>query len=55
MRILLLLTIAVLFNGCAILDPHNIVGRISVPETVSSVPVPELNANAWKREAFERV
>ena len=55
MRTLLLLATALLLNGCAILDPHNIVGRIGVPQTVANVPVPELNANAWKRDAFESV
>ena len=55
MRIPLSFLIVVLLNGCAILDPHNIVGRIRPADALPSVPVPELNANAWKRDAFESV
>ena len=55
MRTSLLLLLMVLLNACAVLDPHNIVGRIRSPEVIPSVPVPELNASAWKRDAFDNV
>ena len=55
MRISLLLLLVALLNACAVLDPHNIVGRIGPPEAIPSVPVPELNASAWKRDAFDSV
>ena len=55
MRTHLFILIVILLNGCAVLDPHNIVGRIRVPGAIPSVPVPELTNNLWKREAFESV
>lgn len=55
MRIPLFFLIVTLLNGCAILDPHNIVGRIRSADAPPNVPIPELNANAWKRDAFESV
>lgn len=54
-RRLLLIVLATLLNGCAILDPNNIVGRVGVPATQPNVPVPEFNSTAWKREALESV
>ena len=55
MRNPLLLLLFALINACAVLDPHNIVGRIGVPGAPSNVPVPELNSSEWKRDAFESV
>ncbi len=55
MRICCLFIFVTLLNGCSLLDPHNIVGRIRSADTLPSVPVPELNASAWKRDAFELV
>ena len=55
MRSPLLLLIAVLLNACAVLDPHNIIGRRGLAEPNSNVPIPELNAGTWKRDAFDAV
>ena len=44
-----------LLNGCAVLDPHNIVGRSRGADALSSVPVPDINSITWKRDAFESV
>ena len=44
-----------LLHGCAVLDPHNIVGRTRVADALSSVPVPDVNSTTWKRDAFESV
>ncbi len=55
MRIALLLLFLTLLNGCAVLDPHNIIGRIKVAGAPSTVPVPEMHASEWKRDAFEEV
>ena len=55
MRSPLLLLIALLLNACAVLDPHNIIGRRGLAEPNSNVPVPELNAGTWKRDAFDVV
>jgi carboxyl-terminal processing protease len=55
MRIPLLFLLALLLNGCAVLDPHNIIGRVKVPGAQANVPVPELATNDWKRDAFESV
>ncbi|MCY7387567.1 MAG: hypothetical protein LH481_05800 [Burkholderiales bacterium] len=55
MRISLLLLLVVVLNGCTVLDPHNIVGRVKTPGTQSTMAVPEMNDGNWKREAFEDV
>ncbi len=55
MRISLLFLLLSLLNACAILDPHNIVGRIKAIDAPPSVPVPDLTAATWKRDAFEIV
>ena len=55
MRIPLLFLTLLLLNACVILDPHNIVGRIKAADAAASVPVPELSATTWKRDAFEIV
>ncbi len=55
MRIALLLLLAALPNGCAVLDPHNIVGRTKAPGISSNMPFQETYSAEWKREAFEEV
>lgn len=55
MRTPLYLLFTVLLDGCAILDPHNIVGRVGVPQSQQNVPVPDFNSTAWKRDALDSV
>ena len=55
MRTPLLLLLVVLLNGCAILDPHNIIGRVRAPGAEQNVVVPDVNSTAWKRDAFDNV
>ena len=55
MRIPLLFLLLSLLSACAVLDPHNIVGRIKAVDAPPSVPVPDLSATTWKRDAFEIV
>ena len=44
-----------LLNGCAVLDPHNIIGRVRAPGGEQNVVVPDVNSTAWKRDAFDNV
>jgi carboxyl-terminal processing protease len=44
-----------MLTSCAILDPHNIVGRIRPSDAQPSVPIPELAASTWRRDAFDVV
>ena len=55
MRISLLFLLLTLLNGCAVLDPHNIIGRVKSAGIQSTLPVPEMSAANWKRDAFEEV
>ena len=55
MRISLPLLLFILLNGCAVLDPHNVIGRVRSSGTQSTLPVPEMSAANWRREAFEEV
>ena len=55
MRISLLIFFVAILNGCAILDPHNIVGRVGLPVGQPNVPVQEWNSTTWKRDALEHV
>lgn len=55
MRISLLVLLLSLLNACAILDPYNIVGRVKAVDAPPSVPVPDLSATTWRRDAFEIV
>lgn len=55
MRTSLLILIVALLNGCTIIDPYNIVGRTKAVDAPSIVPVPDLNSDTWKRDAFENV
>ncbi len=42
-------------SGCAIVDPHNIIGRTHVPPPFSDVPVPVVGGDAWKKDALDYV
>ena len=49
------LLLAMLLNGCAVLDPYNIIGRVRVPDASSNLPLPGIDSTTWKRDAFENV
>ncbi len=53
--ILPLLVIATALSGCALVDPHNIIGRIYVAPPLADSPVPTVGGDSWKREALTYV
>ena len=55
MRLPLFFLLVTLLNACSVLDPHNVIGRMRATDTSPSVPVPEVNSKAWKRDAFDEV
>lgn len=51
MRLLSLTVFLSLLAGCAVVDPHNILGRMSAPASA----VPDVSPNAWRAPALEYV
>lgn len=51
----LALACALLVSGCAVVDPHNIIGRIHVPPPLADTPVPNVGGDAWKGPALDYV
>ena len=51
----LALASALLVSGCAVIDPHNIIGRIHVPPPLADTPVPNVGGDAWKQAALDYV
>lgn len=49
------LAFAMLTSGCAVIDPHNIIGRIHVPPPLADTPVPTVGGDAWKQAALNYV
>ncbi len=49
------LVIVAALSGCAVVDPHNIIGRIYVAPPLADTPVPTVGGDSWKREAFNYV
>ena len=41
-------------SGCAVLDPHNVIGRGAAPMQSAS-PIPETNPNWWRKPALDYV
>ncbi len=44
-----------LASGCAVVDPHNIIGRVHAPAPITDTPVPSVDGDAWKRAALDYV
>ena len=53
--LLLSLASALLASGCAVIDPHNIIGRIHVSPPLADTPVPNVGGDAWKQAALDYV
>jgi carboxyl-terminal processing protease len=51
----LCLALSASLSGCAVLDPHNIIGRRQGPTNHADRPVAESNPDAWKKQALEYV
>jgi len=49
------LACALLVSGCAVIDPHNIIGRTHVPPPLADTPVPNVGGDAWKQPALDYV
>ncbi len=47
--------LATALSGCAVVDPHNIIGRIYVAPPLADTPVPTIGGDSWKREALSYV
>jgi carboxyl-terminal processing protease len=54
-RVVLAVAVASFFSGCAVIDPHNIIGRIHVPPPVADTPVPNVGSDAWRQAALDYV
>jgi carboxyl-terminal processing protease len=52
---LIALACTVMASGCAVVDPHNIIGRIHVPPPLADTPVPNVGGDAWKQAALDYV
>lgn len=49
------LVLATALSGCAVVDPHNIIGRIYVAPPLADTPVPTIGGDSWKQEALNYV
>jgi carboxyl-terminal processing protease len=55
-HVLIALTACIMLApGCAVIDPHNIIGRIHVPAPIADTPVPTVGGDAWKQAALDYV
>ena len=49
------LTFIFMIPGCALVDPHNMLGRQRITPPLADTPVPSVAADAWKQEALNYV
>lgn len=47
--------VTALLPGCAVVDPHNILGRNRAPVAVNDRPVADTGSETWRKEALEFV
>jgi carboxyl-terminal processing protease len=54
-RVVVALAVTLFISGCAIVDPHNIIGRIHIPPPLADTPVPNVGSDAWRQAALDYV
>lgn len=54
MRTLFAIVSLLTVSGCALVDPHNLIGR-STPPILSSSPIPNVDPKAWRQPALDMV